>query len=321
MTTALGVAQTSDGTGLDPLTHRRLIQALWQNTGVVGGLAVSGRSDLSYQVGAGAAILSRSNADGYTEAFFAGGTTAAVRAGDGSNPRVDTVYIVAHDVTQGDSDNQVTVGVVSGTAAASPQAPDLSHVPGALPLANMLMPARASSTQSASRSATVGYAVPYGCGLGLVARHVHPMDSVGDSRREVVYDEQRVSFMLPTRRAVRLVFQACISTATENDNNARGGWYMTFCVDGQPVPNGGCEFDLTRTYKGCYWEVTTTLDAGAHTAFIRSHNQWGQAPKFHWSANGADQYIGRVFSIYDEGVPSPVSPLYQVSTDGSKFRV
>lgn len=322
MTTALGIAQTADGTGLDPLTHRRLIQALWQNTGIIGGLAVTGRPDLSYQVAAGAAILSRSNADGYVEAYYGGGTTAAVRAGDGANPRIDTVYIVAHDALQGDADNQVSVGAVSGAAAASPQAPDLSHIPGALPLANMLVPAGASSTQSATAASVVKYAVPYGAALGLLGEHIQPQNEPGDSRPNMVYDEQRIAFTLPTARIIRLVFQANISTEKQDDN-ARGGWYMTFMVDGRPLPNAGTEFDLTRTWAGKYWEFTTVLDAGSHVAQIRSHKTWGDTPYFHYTQDngGTDQFVGRVFRVYDEGIAGPANPWYRVSRDGTKFLV
>ena len=322
MTTALGIAQTADGTGLDPLTHRRLIQALWQSPGVIGGLAVTGRSDLSYQVAPGAAILSRSAADGYTEAFFPGGTTPAVAAGDGASARVDTVYLVAHDATQGDADNQVTLGVLSGTPAASPLPADIGAVAGALPLAYMTMPAGASSTAGASLSSVVSYAVPYGAALGLIAQHIHPMNSVGDNQTDVVYDEQRVTFSLPTQRVVRFVFQACISTQNLTDT-ARGGWFMTFCVDGAPLPNAGCEFEYSRVFKGQYWEYTTTLAAGTHTAFVRSHKTWGEAPWFHYTSDsgGTDQYVGRMFRIYDEGVATPTNPLYIQSVDGTKFKV
>ena len=42
MATALGIAQLEDGTGTDPLTLRRIIQARWANPGIVCGLEVSG---------------------------------------------------------------------------------------------------------------------------------------------------------------------------------------------------------------------------------------------------------------------------------------
>ena len=61
MTTALGVAPDPTGRGVDPPTHRRIIKAHWENTGIVCGLDVTGRSDLRYSVAAGVAVCSRGN--------------------------------------------------------------------------------------------------------------------------------------------------------------------------------------------------------------------------------------------------------------------
>lgn len=115
MATALGVQPDSSGNGVTPLTHRKIIDALWTSTGIVTGLDVTGRNDLKYDVAAGVAICSRGDADGKTEAYWPGGQTTAVAAGDSTWPRIDRVWIKAHDMSQGDSDNQVVVGVTQGT--------------------------------------------------------------------------------------------------------------------------------------------------------------------------------------------------------------
>lgn len=118
-TTALGIAPDSSGAGVTPLTHRQIIRAHWANTGIVSGLDVSGRGDLTYSVGAGMAVCSRGDADGYTEAYWAGGQTPAVSA-TGSQPRIDCIWIRANDPTQGDADNHVVIGVTQGNASATP---------------------------------------------------------------------------------------------------------------------------------------------------------------------------------------------------------
>jgi len=159
MSTALGIAPDASGEGTDPLTLRRIISARWARPGVVTGLTCSGRTDLRYQVAAGVAVCRRSATDGCTEAYWQGGTTSAVLAGDPSNPRVDVVYVIAHDPTQGDPDNKVSVGVAQGTPSTSPAKPAVPA--GAVAVAVMRMPAGATSTSSAQPVASYVEAVPY----------------------------------------------------------------------------------------------------------------------------------------------------------------
>ena len=100
MSTALGVAPDGGGQGCDALTHRRVIAAQWENTGVVTGLEVSGRQDLRYGVSPGAAVCSMGEADGMSVAWWDGAgspaTENAVAAGDSAYPRIDAVYIIAY---------------------------------------------------------------------------------------------------------------------------------------------------------------------------------------------------------------------------------
>ena len=132
MTVALGIAPDSSGTGVDPLTHRKLIMGHWNNVGIISNsrskadempLNVTGRSDLRYDVAAGAAVCSRGRADGYTEAYWAGGQSPAIPTPDPNNGRCDYVWIRANDPTQGGSSNQVEIGVTAGTPAANPGYP------------------------------------------------------------------------------------------------------------------------------------------------------------------------------------------------------
>jgi hypothetical protein len=206
MVTALGVDVDTSGNGVDPLTHRNIIKAHWVNTGVVEGLVVSGRGDLRYAVSAGVGVCSMGDADGYVEAYWPGGVTEnAVSAGDGTYARIDTVYLLANT---GTPDNVVHCRVVQGTPSASPVAPVLPA--GALALMSMLMPAGGSSTGASSRRAGVGYAVPYGVSLGLMAQS---RNTGNDAFSPSVIGTPRhaVDFTLSTDRLVEIRFQCRVT--------------------------------------------------------------------------------------------------------------
>lgn len=146
--TAFGVAQTSAGVGTTDTDMRKIIAAQWESTGVIDGLAVTGTTSLYYKVAAGVAVCSKGASDGKTLAYFSGGSTPTVSANSSGNPRIDCIWITAHDATHGDSDNLVTLGVTQGTAAATPTAPTIPTY--ATLLAAMLVPAGATTTATAT---------------------------------------------------------------------------------------------------------------------------------------------------------------------------
>lgn len=103
---ALGVPPDSKGAGCTPVEHRRAIQGLFENTGILYGLDVTGTSGLEYNVGAGAAVCQRNAEDGYSIAWSDGGRVTAPEGGAGG---VDVVWIRANDASQGDHDNSVCI--------------------------------------------------------------------------------------------------------------------------------------------------------------------------------------------------------------------
>ena len=167
MSTALGVAPDSEGQGCDALTHRRVIAAQWENTGVVTGLEVSGRQDLRYGVSPGSAVCSMGEADGMSVAWWDGSggpyTENAVDAGDSAYPRIDAIYIIAYT---GQPDNLVHVKVAQGDPSASPQPPEVEA--GGLVVGYRMLPAGAMSTASAMAYGDVDYAIPYGARMGRI---------------------------------------------------------------------------------------------------------------------------------------------------------
>ena len=160
-TTALGVRQSDDtvpvGTTANALRH--ILAAQWSSTGVIDGLKVTGTSSLAYHVAAGTAVCSKGSSDGKTLAYFEGANTPGINSNSSGNPRIDSVYIYANDLDQGDNDNLVHVGVVQGTPATNPAAPGIPTY-GTL-LAQMLMPAGSTSASNAYVSKQGGQAIPY----------------------------------------------------------------------------------------------------------------------------------------------------------------
>lgn len=299
MTTALGVSADLDGNGVTPLVHRMIIGSYFRNDGVVDGLAVTGRSDLKYAVAAGLAVTQRAGSDGRMLAYWAGGTTeTAVAAGDPSNPRIDVVWIRANNKPEygSDPDNQVHVGVTQGTPAASPVRPTVPQ--GCTPLAWRLMPAGATSTQSATSQGSVDYAMPYGARLGKLAENWDRRDTTWGANVNVHVREHQVSFVLPTDRMLRFDFKCNFSPSKDN----RSEWAASFVLDNQMLPHSAVNFVST----GTSWESHETsfyanVDAGRHTAMIDGWLVGYSKPHFRYTSDGNPLWIGRRFTVWDEG--------------------
>lgn len=300
-TTALGIMQDSAGNGVDPLTHRRIIKGRWANTGVIEGLEVTGTSTLAYRVGPGNAVLSRGDSDGYTEAYWEGGTTDAVSAGDASRPRVDLVWMRANDVQQGDADNRVHVGVTEGTASASPVAPACPS--GCVELAQMLVPAGATSTASATMNADQNYAVPYGASLGLLAEYWDQRDFTTDEAGTTDLYVMSMSVTVPTDRLVRMTLDVNFSTSDYDSDTPSEESYI-FQVDGEDVPHTGFRWgSVGSTWQSHSGTCVTTLTAGTHTVRLRNRHSYGPPAHYHYAGDSGDPWwIGRRAMVWDAGV-------------------
>lgn len=248
MATALGVQPDSSGNGVTPLTHRKIIDALWASTGIVTGLDVNGRNDLKYDVSAGVAICSRGDADGKTEAYWPGGQTPAVAVGDSTWPRIDRVWIKAHDMSQGDSDNQVVVGVTQGTPSANPAAP--ATPAGCTRVIDMLLPAGAASTAKATKPHSADYAYPYGASMGVLAsQNVNQQYTIPENRQWI--KRCSVSLRLTTDRTVRVAWKARASCGS--DNSLMGSYFVQLRADGQVLNSGVNE--ASSWIKGAFDEI------------------------------------------------------------------
>lgn len=269
--TALGIAQDKDGNGLDAATHRKIIQSKWTGTGVVSGLDFEPVGGMRLRVNPGVAVLSRSEADGYVEAYWPGGEVT-IETPDAKD-RYDVVWMRANDAAQGDSDNRVEVGVTKGTPADKPSAADAGKIPdGSVYLGGVWVDANSSQLASDcwDREST-SWTVPYGTSSGIVG-----ISNNTTNRRKVRMGENwtfgSVTFQVPEGGRSYLAF-AMVSVWADDCKTYdwMGSGYVEILVDGTV----DCCFKFA-----CYPAVTTsqtftlpiTLNEGTHTVSARL---WG----------------------------------------------
>ena len=261
MSVAFGVRQ-ANGVGTSDTDIRRMLRYKWANTGVVGGLAVKGTSRLAYHVAEGMAICSKGDGDGYTEAYFPGGDTPEVKANEGGNPRIDVVWITAHDATQGDSDNLVTLGVTQGTPSASPVEPDIPTY--AVRLGAFRMGAGAATTSGATATSGVDYAIMSGASLGILMDKTN--NENGRTFGSTVEWKNVVSgtIDLPTDRLLSI---GITLTTGNEDGGYSGSNYCHLYIDGTLYR--AFEYPIQAGRATSYFYVENlTLGAGRHTVSI-----------------------------------------------------
>ena len=295
--TAFGVAQTSAGVGTTDTDMRHILAAQWDSTGVINGLAVTGTTSLYYRVAAGVAVCSKGPSDGKTLAYLAGGSTPTVSANSSGNPRIDCIWVTSHDLDQGDADNLVTLGVTQGTPAATPTAPSIPTY--ATLLAQMVMPAGATTTANAHHAASVGYAIPYGASLGVLHSFLNTFDGIADTSA-TWYTEDSATFFLPTDRLLEFRYARCMSS---NDAGNLGSILMQMSLDGAP-------FVQSEMLATAYWEThefnfVKSVSAGNHT-FSVANRHWAGG-KIHYlynagSGRGTAYQNGLTCQIIDRGV-------------------
>lgn len=292
---ALGV-RNSGADGTTPLALRLALAALLPQAGILSGLGVNGSSSLAYSVAPGVAVCTRGAGDGSTLATVAAGSTPAVAANGAGYPRIDAVWVTAHDRDQGDPDNHVALGVTQGTAAASPARP---HVPTyATVLAYMRIPAGATTTAQATVEARGDAASASGGTLGLLGEAALNADrevSTGGSWSD--FYTVAVTVTVPSRHLVRVDYRATLVTPSGGNT----GWtrvrpYLT--VDGAEVKGSRRKWpawtgpELTHS-SSC----ATELAAGTHVVELHLAYDGGD-----WGLSIVDGGTGgAALSVWDEG--------------------
>lgn len=294
-TTAFPVRQDSGGVGTTDVQLRNIIKYLYPTRGIVGGLTVTGGTAMRYQVAGGLAVCSKGASDGNTLAYFEGGETDEVSANSASNPRIDVVWITSHDVTQGDSDNLVTLGVTVGTAAATPTEPTIPTY--ATKLASMLVPAGSTTTAGCTQYGTADYVIPYAASLGVLHSYL-------DTRNGVVFNQQvwltqdTAVIDLPTDRIVQIHYSKCMGRTSENVATTT---YVKFKVDGVVVDSAELGIPTTN-WTSYVRDAYVQIPAGTHTITIQDYVRYGSIT-VHYGYNSSTDMLfpGLEVKIIDIG--------------------
>lgn len=298
-TVAFGVSQNAAGQGTTAHTLRKIIERKWQSPGVLSGGVVSGRADLKYNVAEGAAVCRRNGQDGMTELWWDAAQTPAVAAGDGANPRIDAIWVMAH--TDSDTDNHVVLGVTSGTPSASPKNPALPE--GAVAVGYRRLPAGARTTQASTASGDIDYALIHGASMGILFRLAENIDGpVANDNRSAFLSKE---WYFPTDRNVELKVFMCISTP-EKGKNQTGVATCRFLIDGELYTSRKIEY--TENWVTHEFSTEAKVSAGWHTYGLAMFKQQGTDYVAHYGTEanpivntGDDKYVGRVFRMRDMG--------------------
>lgn len=285
-TTALGVAPDSDGSGVTPLTHRKIQQAQWESIGVIDGFDITETSTTSYKVGSGVAVCSRGDSDGYTLAYSEGGTIST-SAGNSSLKRYDVLWVKANDIAYGDDDNHVELGVTQGTSASSPSIPDAGT--GCTPIAVYLVPAGSTATNEfSSVDGEVQYAIPYGGRTGNLKSYTSA--KTGEVSTTSTQVKKWTDIYVSTDRlvevkwSVRMMYGEGTYDATTNHGEDTGSdyaaCYMSVYVDGDLVSTGqDCITVFNNpTRQVLFYDVAMTK--GTHTIECRTQ---ARADGIYWA--------------------------------------
>lgn len=126
----------------------------WDGNPVV----VTGRANMAYDVRAFTIATTRGATAGAVPwSNDAATTNLATTAAPGSNSRIDIVYAWHREFALDGTNSDPVIGVIQGTAAASPTAPSLAAFPGAVELARVTVPAGITATTSATITQTAPF--------------------------------------------------------------------------------------------------------------------------------------------------------------------
>lgn len=176
MTATKGLGITGNGAGVTtPLDHKLAQSGLIAKTGAGTNLIrpglfydgvsniVSGAANMSYNVAPFTAALTRGGTAGTVLLANDGTVNVATAAAPASNSRIDVVYVWQREFSLDGVDSNPVIGVIQGTAAASPVAPSLAAFPGALELARITVPAGVTATNTGT---TITQAAPFTAAAG-----------------------------------------------------------------------------------------------------------------------------------------------------------
>jgi hypothetical protein len=121
---------------------------------------VAGKANMSYDVAAFEAAISRSRTNGTSFPTNDAVVNVATTAAPGSNSRIDIIYIQQQEYSEGDASTQAVIAVAQGNAAAVPTAPTIPA--GSIELARATIPAGITATTSATITQTARFTAAAG---------------------------------------------------------------------------------------------------------------------------------------------------------------
>lgn len=140
---------------------------LWDGNATI----VSGKANMSYDVRAFSIVTSRGATSGAVKwandavLNLTKDITGANLVAPGSNSAYHLVFAWHREYSLDGTDSNPVIGVIQGTAAASPSVPSLSAYPGAVELARILVPAGTTATNSGT---TITQTAPFTAASGGV---------------------------------------------------------------------------------------------------------------------------------------------------------
>jgi len=124
---------------------------------------VTGTAGMAYSIIAYTCGTTRSATAGAVIGGNDGVLSVSTTAAPGSNSRYDVVYHWHREYSLDGTDSNPVIGVIQGTAAASPSVPSLAAFPGAIALATILVPAGVTATNSGT---TITQTAPFTASAG-----------------------------------------------------------------------------------------------------------------------------------------------------------
>ena len=269
----------------------------WPGTGTI----VSGTANMSYNVIAFTGVTQRSASAGAVFGGNDGTLNVVTTAAPGSNSRYDVVYWWNREYSLDGVDSNPVIGVVQGTAAASPTVPSLAAYPGAIELARILVPSGVTATnsgttitQTAPFTAMAGGTVPVrslterNAGTWLESQKVWDISTnIEWTYDGSAWDAPHGSFI---GRAIRDSNTPTIQSASFTDISTTANWITTGqgAAKGFAAYSNGWTIPVTGTYEvsynvmtaaGCFMGITvndssvaagTELEAVSSAATVQS---------------------------------------------------
>ena len=250
-----GLAPREDGTGTSPADLQRILGSRWANPGVIAGCRVTGRTDMTWQIGAGAVVV-MTGAGLAVEVPVESIWVAALPA-PATGTRRDYIYVT------GNSDQ---ASLDAGNVRVSSVEPSTGTV-----IATVRVPAGATTTAQMGVESAVRYALPVGASLGVLAKWDDPagdQTTVPDNGYQTMWSTTLP--ILPTDRLIEVEVTQCVSL--QGDRRAQGGMWHRIMLDG--VLQAGIGLDLSFSWSPKYARVPLEISGQVpHTiSYLRSRD-------------------------------------------------